>query len=121
MGKYTGQVGKFLNDYMHPKRNMGGEEAEQKRILFKTTADCCRRIFPDAPQERLPTAVTEALYVGIMRNVAVAQGMTDEALRERYQKMRTSPPFSEEGLAEGLSKKDKVTGRLNTAIQIFSQ
>jgi len=121
MDKYTGQVGKFLNDYMLPKRNMGGDEAEQKRNAFKRTADVVRRIFPDGPQERIPTAVTEALFVAIMGNIAAAEAMTDEQLRERYKQMRISQPFNEEGLAEGLSKKDKVEDRLKKAIQLFVQ
>ena len=121
MDRYTGQVGKFLNDYMHPKRNMGRDEIENKRNLFKRSADVVLRIFPDGPAERVPTAVTEALFVAIMRNIAAAEAMTDGHLRARYEQMRRSQPFNEEGLAEGLSKKDKVAERLNQAINLFAQ
>lgn len=120
MDKYTGQVGKFLNDYMFPKRNIGKDETEQKRILFKRTADIALRIFPEGPQQRIPTAVTEALFVGIMQNIGTAEAMTGDQLRDRYEQMRASQPFNEEGLAEGLSKKEKVSERINKAIQLFA-
>ncbi|MFO0006828.1 MAG: hypothetical protein ACK559_37500, partial [bacterium] len=80
-----------------------------------------RRIFPTGPHERIPTAVTEALFVAILKNIATAEAMTDEQLFKRYLEMRKSQPFDEEGLSEGLSKKDKVSQRLNKAIQLFAQ
>jgi hypothetical protein len=121
MEKYTGQVGKFLNEYMFLKRKIENDEAEHKRKDFKRAADIVRRIFPTGPHERIPTAVTEALFVAIMKNIAATEKMTDGQLLKRYIEMRKSQPFDEEGLSEGLSKKDKVSQRLNKAIQLFAQ
>jgi hypothetical protein len=119
MAKYTGQVGKFLNDYMHPRRNLNEVEIDKKRLLFKRTSDTVGKIFPHGPAERIPTAVTEALFVGVMKNIDSAEKLTSTELSTRFALLRAAEPFSEEGLAEGLSKKDKVTARLNAAIDIF--
>ena len=44
----------------------------------------------------------------------------DEDLKDRYDRLRNAEPFSEESLAEGLSKKVKVLARLEEAIEAFS-
>lgn len=117
--KYSGQVGKFLNDYMHPRRNLFDSDIDAKRNFFNQVIDVVGRIFPDAPPERIPTAVTEALLVGIGRNLTHIANLTDDQLNQKFVALRSSEPFNEEGLAEGLSKKDKVNDRLNKAVEIF--
>ncbi len=118
--KYNGQVGKFLNDYMYPRRNMGQDALNAKSELFDRTIEVLGRMFPEAPTERVPTAVTEALLVGIGRSLEKAEGLTHLDLRNRFDTLRTAEPFNEAGLAEGLSKKDKVNDRINKACEIFS-
>ncbi|MXX90529.1 MAG: DUF262 domain-containing protein [Boseongicola sp. SB0677_bin_26] len=117
---YTGQIGKFLNDYMHPRRKIGEVEIERRREQFRRSVDVVDRIFPDGPAERLPTAVVEALFVGIIRNLDALEALPGDDLVARFNALRAAGPFSEEGLAEGLSKRDKVTARLNAALDIFS-
>lgn len=119
--EYTGQVGKFLNDYMHPLRDIGDEKIEEKTALFEKVMAVAARIFPAGPAERIPTAVMEAFLVGIGRNVQHLHDLTDQELQERFVQLRASEPFSEEGLSEGLSKVDKVNGRMNKAVEIFAQ
>lgn len=77
------------------------------------------RMFPQSPTERVPTAVTEALLVGIGKNIDHVVSLSADELRNRFNALRTSDPFNEAGLAEGLSKKDKVNERINKAIEIF--
>lgn len=116
---YNGQVGKFLNDYMHPRRNISADVISEKRNLFSRAIDILDRMFPQSPTERVPTAVTEALLVGIGKNIDHVVSLSADELRNRFNALRTSDPFNEAGLAEGLSKKDKVNERINKAIEIF--
>ncbi len=120
MNSYTGQVGKFLNDYMHPRRNMTASEIDQKHRSFERTVDVVERIFPEGPGERFPTAIVEALFVGIMKNIDAVEDLPDKDLRACFNELKNAQPFREEGLAEGLSKKEKVFARLNEALTIFS-
>ncbi len=118
---YTGQVGKFLNDYMHPRRNLSEGDLDSKRILFKRVmAVVDQKLFPKGPGARLPTAVTEALLVSLARNIAKAEILPANEVRERYDQLRAAEAFNEAGLAEGLSKKEKVTSRLSQANAIFA-
>jgi hypothetical protein len=118
---YSGQVGKFLNDYMHPRRSISTDELNGKRILFGRVLGVINKIFPTPPDSRIPTAVVEALMVAIGRNIDLAEHLTDTELKARFGELRASAPFGEEGLAEGLSKTEKVTSRLQMAHEIFAK
>lgn len=117
--KYKGQVAKFLNDYMHPRRDLSEADLTLKRQTFTRVVVVLQKIFPDGPPEKLPTAVVEALLVGIGRNIDFAEQLSDADLKAKFDQMRASEPFSEEGLAEGLSKKEKVDSRLAEATSTF--
>ena len=119
--KYGGQVGKFLNDYMYPRRNPGAEYIASKRDIFVRVVAVLNKAFPEGPADRMPTAVVEALLVGVARNIEHVEALEDAAILERYQQLRDSQNFKDEGLAEGLSKKDKVEARLAEATDIFSK
>ncbi|WP_327794584.1 DUF262 domain-containing protein [Harenicola maris] len=119
--KYSGQVGKFLNDYMYPRRNPQPEFIDAKRAIFNRVVAVLGIVFPDGPADRMPTAVVEAMLVGIARNIDFVEGLDAPKLLTQYQELRDSNNFKDEGLAEGLSKKDKVDARLAEATQIFSQ
>ena len=119
--KYNGQVGKFLNEYMHPRRHMNAADINAKTSIFDRVLTLIDRIFPDGPQGKVPTAVVEALMVGLARNIDNAESLDQAELQQRYSALRQADPFNEEGLAEGLSKKDKVESRLLEATNIFAQ
>jgi Protein of unknown function DUF262 len=119
--EYNGQVGKFLNDYMYTRRNMKPDQVAEKTKIFNRVLSIITTIFPEKPPGKIPTAVVEALMVGIARNIDHAEALAADDLKERYKKLRASEPFNEDGLAEGLSKKDKVSSRMLEANNIFSQ
>lgn len=119
--KYNGQVGKFLNDYMYPRRNPNPEFISEKSTVFERTVAILSRIFPDGPEDRMPTAVVEAMLIGIARNIERVEQLTAPNLLEKYRRLRASQHFRDEGLSEGLSKKDKVEARLAEAESIFSE
>ena len=121
MNSYTGQIGKFLNDYMHPRRDLDEVEIGRRREQFRRAVDIVDRIFPEGPGDRFPTAVVEALFVGVIQNLDALEARLDKDLRARFKELRGAAPFSEDGLAEGLSKKDKVAARLDVARDVFSR
>lgn len=119
--KYNGQVGKFLNDYMYLRRNPSPEFLDEKSKIFKRVVAILKIMFPNGVEDRMPTAVIEAMLVGIARNIDHIEALTGPQILAAYQKLRASQNFRAEGLAEGLSKKDKVEARLAEAALIFSQ
>lgn len=119
--KYRGQVGKFLNDYMYLHRNPGTDFLDTKRAIFNRVVAVLSKAFPKGPDHRMPTAVVEAMLIGIARNINHVETLDAPMVLAQYQKLRASQNFRDEGLAEGLSKKDKVDARLTEAIDIFSQ
>lgn len=118
---YTGQVGKFLNDYMYKYREPDAKFLEYKKEIFDKVMNILKIIFPDGPPEYIPTAVNEAMLVAIAKNSASLEERSQAELLELYRKLRASEHFRDEGLAEGLSKKEKVGARLATAEEIFSK
>lgn len=120
LDKYTGHVGKFLNEYMHKRRNLDFKKIEQKRELFERTAVVVDRMFPEGTEDRYPTAIIEALFVGVMNNIDAVERMDERELRTRFSQLEDAEAFSDEMLAEGLSKKQKVFSRLNAASGVFS-
>ena len=120
MDNYTGLIGKFLNDYMHPRRDLADQEINHKYRLFERTAAVVDSMFPNNQNGWLPTAIVEALFVGVMKNIESVEKLGGQELRDRFSALRAAQPFGEENLAAGLSKKEKVLSRLNEAIGIFS-
>ena len=118
--KYTGQIGKFLNDYMYSRRRMAAQEIDEKRRSFERATSVANRMFPDGPEEQISTAVVEALFVGIIKNIDTVERLDDNDLQERFGRLRRAAPFREGVLAGGLSKKVKVSARLDEAIKTFS-
>jgi Protein of unknown function DUF262 len=119
--KYTGQVAKFLNDYMDDHKNADEAVIEAKRKLFVRVTKCLASIFPQGgPPTRIPTSILEAVLVAIAANIDHVEQLPHDDLVARYDQVRTSPQFVEEAVAEGLSKKEKVDARFNTAAQIIS-
>jgi len=118
---YNGQVGKFLNDYMYTYREPDAKFLEAKENIFDRVMNVLGTAFPDGPQEYIPTAVNEAMLVAIASNADYLREKSKADLLDLYREMRASEHFRDEGLAEGLSKKEKVAARLATARDIFSE
>ena len=120
--KYNGQVAKFLNDYMHDNREPDKNFIEKKKTLFLRVMKLVReKIFPDGPDERVPTAISEALFVSVARHIDELEKLDAIVIDRLYQALRNSAEFRGEAVAEGLSKKDKTQKRFETADAIFGQ
>ena len=89
-------------------------------MFHRVVAILSDRIFPDGPPARIPTSVMEAALVGIARHIDQLEGSLDSDLREKFEKLRERNEFSEEAVAEGLSKVKKVADRFKAADEVFA-
>lgn len=118
--KYKGQLSKFLNDFMDLYRKTSPENIEKFRELFQRTIDLIyTKILDSKPLPTLSKATTEALFVGVAKNLENLENETSDKLKERYTSLRENELFSVNSLKEGLAQKDKVINRLNKSIEIF--
>lgn len=119
--KYKGQIAKFLNDYMHYRRNADEDFIEEKREIFTRVVNLISiKLFPDGPESRIPTSVLEAMLLAIAGNIDQLELEKNARLKSRYDRLRQRREFSDDAVAEGLSKVDKVFGRLDAAEEVFS-
>jgi len=118
--QYEGHLAKFLNSYMHSNQNAVAPIIEAKRELFKTTITFVdEAIFDKKSPPKLSITVLEALLVGIGANIPAVLNMQPDEAKQKYKELIQHENFSEAALREGLSKKLRVIGRIDTAIAIF--
>ena len=118
---YKGKLTSFLNDYMFKNRYLAKEEINKKKEIFETTIELIyRKISNKKPLPRVSNVFMEGLMFGIAKNIKTLKRQDKKIIKEYYNKLKTSAPFSEENIREGISRKEKVLERLNTAKNIFS-
>lgn len=118
---YEGHLAKFLNEYMHANQNASDAWAEEKQSLFVDTVKLVADgVFGKKAPPKLSITVLEALLVGVGANLPQIKDATDSQLTGSYDNLLVHAEFSEGALREGLSKKQRVTERLDTAIRIFA-
>ena len=122
ISKYNGLIAKFLNDYMFSNRNAEKVFIDEKRELFQRVVKIIdEKILPGGAPGRITTSVMESLLVGVGINIEVLEGLRPNELQNKYKLLLNDSSVSAASLAEGLSKKDKVSARINAAKKIFSQ
>jgi hypothetical protein len=118
---YNGRLAKFLNDYMNDNRHPSEESIAQKRHLFERTIDLIYlRLFNSHPLPDYSKALTEGLLLGIAKNIETLENQGQNEVQVKLQNLLQDENFSVDNLKEGLSKREKVISRLNSAIEIFA-
>ncbi|WP_035337276.1 DUF262 domain-containing protein [Dokdonia sp. PRO95] len=118
---YNGRLAKFLNDFMEDNKNANDEFiVNLVDITTRTINLLYETILNNEPLPRLSKATTEAILVGISRNIATLENKNAAELHNLYMALRNDELFSVESLKEGLAQKDRVIDRLTRAIEIFS-
>jgi Protein of unknown function DUF262 len=108
--KYNGQVGKFLNDYMHDNKNPKTDFTAGKRILFQRVMTLIKtNLFPDGPEERVPTAVSEALFVSTLMHLKKLILMLSRLSTRGFVNLQSSPAIK---LQKACQKKTRRKGDL---------
>jgi hypothetical protein len=119
--QYEGHLAKFLNAYMHRTQHVESSVIETKRELFKQTISFVdEAIFDKKSPPKLSLTVLEALLVGIGANMPAVLNTPHAMMKQHFEELTNHENFSEAALREGLSKKLRVIGRLDTAITIFA-
>jgi len=118
---YGGRLAKFLNEYMNKNKELDDEILEQKRLLFERTVNVVyKKIFMGTIPKKLTMTVLETLLVGVSCNLDYLESQTNSRVKNLYERLVKHEELSEEKLKEGLSGKDRVIGRIEAAIKVFS-
>ncbi len=118
---YKGRLAKFLNDYMDDNNLLVEEDISNKRQLFERVIDLIyKRLMVKKHLPKLSKATIEAMLVGVGKNIDTLEDDDDEGLKIRFENLRKHEAFSPQSLVGGLSHKDKVKGRMKSAISVFS-
>lgn len=119
---YTGKLAKFLNDYMYENRYKDSHFLlEREKIFEDTTQIILNKIFDNNPIGKMSKATLEGLLVAISRNIDTLSNKTPQEIKELYIQFKSLDDFSVDNLKEGLSAKEKVITRINSAIHVFSK
>jgi uncharacterized protein with ParB-like and HNH nuclease domain len=119
---YDGHLAKFLNSYMHENRELAGQKLDQKRELFKETAEIVfDKIFEKKAPQKLSITVLESTLVGVSKNLSNLKTAPAGKLKKLYEDLTNDHEFSDDALREGLAKRNRVIARLDAAIAIFAK
>ncbi|MEI2674438.1 MAG: DUF262 domain-containing protein [Chitinophagaceae bacterium] len=118
---YNGKLAKFLNDYMQLHKNPEEAFLAGKQSLFNDTVDIIQtHIFDNNPIGKMSKATLEGLLIGVGKNLVHLKQKQPQEIKQLYQNFRQLGDYSVDNLKEGLSAKDKVKNRINSAIEVFS-
>ena len=116
---YTGNLAKYLDDYMAGKQNISDDEIKLKKDrLSSSLAIICKFCNPKSIKDLTKTQ-KEGLLVGVAHNIDKINSISKEDFITKYNTFTSDELFKKENLTQGLSKKDKVQERLNKSISIF--
>ena len=122
MNAYKGQLARFLNEFMEENKKASNEKIAEFRDIFTRTIKVIYvDILQSKPLPKLSKATTEALFVGIAKNINHVENQTHEELEANYVDLRQDELFSIDSLKEGLAQREKVLNRLNKSIEIFAR
>ncbi|AIN74106.1 DUF262 domain-containing protein [Flavobacterium psychrophilum] len=118
---YNGSLSKFLNDFMENNKKADQTAIENFSTIFERTTNLIyNKIMNIGHLPRLSKATTEALFVGIAKNIDHLETETNAELNIRFNNLKNDELFSIDSLKEGLAQKERVINRLNKAILIFA-
>ncbi len=117
--KYTGQMAKFLNEYMHQSRFESLEVLDRKRQLFNRAASVLDRGLVHDRVTKPSNTLIDAVLVGIADNIDELVTLTDAELGARMALLREHPSLSPDALKSDTTGTEKVQNRLGAARVIF--
>jgi hypothetical protein len=118
--KYTGNLAKFLNDYMSEKQNISEEEiVAYKSAILDTLSFIKDKIGCNQSIKEYGRTLKEGLLVGIISNIEKLKLKTEKQAKEMFSNFDNDTDFKEDNIKQGLSAKEKVQSRLRKSISIF--
>jgi hypothetical protein len=116
---YSGQMAKFLNDYMHQYRFASAEELDAKRHLFVRAASLLARSLSHEGMAKPSNTLIDAALVGIAHNIEELEPLSEADLGARLALLKEHPSLSPANLKSDTTATEKVKSRLSAARQIF--
>jgi hypothetical protein len=117
--EYSGQMAKFLNEYMHRHRFASPEKLNGLRALFSRSAKLLARgIELDGIAKPNHTLIDSAL-VGIADNIGKLESRTDIDVGAKLTRLREDKSLSPATLKSDTTATEKVKQRLSAAREIF--
>lgn len=116
---YSGQMAKFLNEYMHSHRFAAEHELDTWRQLFTRTASVLARGLTNDGVAKPSHTLIDAALVGIADNIDELETLEDSELGARMGQLREHPGLSPIALKSDTTATDKVKNRLSAAREIF--
>ncbi len=122
LNSYSGKLSTYLNLYMLTKRDLDNEEIQAKKTLAEKTLRIIHtKIFNQQTIKGIGKTVLEGLMYGVSQNISSLENKSEEDLKTLYDRFLKLDEFSIGSLKEGLAQKEKLTGRLVAAKQIFGE
>lgn len=119
LNAYNGNLAKFLNDFMHEKTKLDGDEiAEVSRKLTGTISRACQCVQIE-PKGKIPLAKIETLLVGLYVNEPKLKEMSHDELIAKYKNLKGKQSFVT-GAQFAVSSVENVDARLRDGIKSFS-
>lgn len=117
--RYSGQMAKFLNEYMHQYRLASSVQLDEKRQLFiRAASELARGLSHDGVAKPSHTLIDAAL-VGIADNISEVAALSDDELGARMALLREHPSLSPVALKSDTTATEKVRNRIGAAREIF--
>ena len=113
---YKGKLASFLNSYMDENKNADVNKLEQFKSIFISTLRIANRLSRRYESKN----IAEAIMIGIASNLKVLEGKDSKTLDELCENLLALPIFSPEEMKEGLGSEEKVKGRIESAIKVFT-
>ncbi len=118
---YHGRLARFLNEYMEENRFASDDLIKTFRKNFNDTINIIfKKICEGESLPKISKATSEALYVGVSRNIELLRDKAPDDLKQRFENLLEDDIFSVESLKGGLSSKEGVIARLTRSVEIFS-
>lgn len=113
---YRGKLSAFLNSYMDRNKNSDDDRIEQFKSLFISTLKIANQLNARFDSKN----IAEAVMIGIASNIESLQNIDVNTLNTMCANLHNEPLFAPEEMKEGLSSEEKVKGRIESAINVFS-
>jgi hypothetical protein len=116
---YSGNLAKFLNDYMYSRIDSTDLQMEQLKRQLEATSEAALHALSGAPSGKISMTFIEATLVGIFCNLDASLRKDRDALSASFGQMMSDPAFFESAKYAIASEKN-VKSRLGVAIKVFS-
>jgi len=119
--KYTGNLAKFLNDFMSDKMKLSEQELNDKEKLFNRTVEVINEKIIGAQESRLLVSVLESLLYGVSKNIDYVETLSKENAMAKFTTLKQHESLSSTYLRGGIADKEKVNARLLAGLNTFKE